>query len=84
MNDQYKTTETGITEKQRRIYYQDIVYSVCNELDSVFDVRLVCGTVENPTNEVQDALHRLVFQWKNQMVHITNLQTENARLRAST
>lgn len=32
-----------VTEKQRRIYYQDIVYSVCNSLDRIFARRILRG-----------------------------------------
>ena len=52
------------TEKDRRIYYQDIVYKVCNLLDKYHDrgpgTGLVCGTVEEPSNEVQDELATLL------------------------
>ncbi len=49
-----------ITEMDRRIYYQDIVYKICNTLD-ILDMKrpsegLVCGTVENPSTEVQDRI----------------------------
>jgi len=49
-------------EKNRRIYYQDIVYSVCNSLDRIFGNRIqrgegvVCGTFETPTTNVQDLM----------------------------
>jgi hypothetical protein len=53
-------------EKRRRVYYQDIVYAVCNELDRAFAKRVtrgegtVCGTVDSPTTQVQDLLRELV------------------------
>lgn len=47
-------------EKARRIYYQDIVYSVCNQIDKILGrkipYRIVCGTLNSPTTEVQDAM----------------------------
>ena len=43
-------------EKQRRIYYQTIVYSVCNLLDQGYTGSIVCGTIEEPSTECQDVL----------------------------
>lgn len=43
-------------EKQRRIYYQDIVYSVCNALDDMTTRIIVCGTLNAPSTSVQDAI----------------------------
>jgi len=63
-------------EKARRIYYQDIVYKSCNQLDRAFgrSVRegtgIVCGTLEHPATEVQDG--------------ITALREERDRLREAT
>ncbi len=50
------------TEKQQRVYYQNIVYEVCNLLDAAGtgDSRLVCGTVNEASTEVQDALKALI------------------------
>lgn len=49
-------------EKQRRIYYQSIVYDVCNRLDAHIGVPhghgIVCGTVNAPTKQVQETLDR--------------------------
>lgn len=42
-------------EKQRRIYYQDIVYKACNLLGK----DIVCGTIDNPSTEVQDKIREL-------------------------
>jgi hypothetical protein len=47
-------------EKERRVYYQNIVYSVCNALDVIEGSHVVCGTAGSPTTEVQDAMLRLV------------------------
>lgn len=53
-------------EKNRRIYYQDIVYAVCNELDRAFGKRVrrgegvVCGTIDEPSTQVQTFMKELV------------------------
>ena len=56
-----------MTEKNRRIYYQDIVYKVCNLLDRHYGRKpgtgLVCGTIEEPSNEVQDELVTLLNEY---------------------
>lgn len=60
-------------EEQCRLYYQDIVYHICNCLDRIQGRKvtegrgIVCGTVGSPTTEVQDAM--------------TALEAENKRLR---
>ena len=55
-------------EKRYRIYYQDIVYAVCNRLDAATGrkpgVGVVCGTADNPTTEVQEALDELLAKRK--------------------
>lgn len=49
--------EEQTKEKDRRIYYQSIVYDVCNLLDSLDGKRagtgIVCGTLDEPSREVQ-------------------------------
>jgi len=56
-------------EKKRRSYYQSIVYDVCNLLDTAMGSQpgkgLVCGTVDNPSSEVQCALKELLGQISN-------------------
>ena len=53
-------------EKDRRVYYQDIVYAVCQQLDEAFARRVhrgegvVCGTVESPSKQVQELMEELV------------------------
>ena len=49
----------GFTEKDRRIYYQNIVYDICNMLDTP-ERKIVCGTCEYPGDEVQVAVKRLL------------------------
>lgn len=55
-------------ERERRIYYQDIVYAVCSALDEIDGnhvskgTGIVCGTLGSPSTEVQDRMKRLVEQ----------------------
>lgn len=55
---------TEATELDRRIYYQNIVYDVCNALDRIFSKRpgrgVVCGTVENPSSQVQELMPEVI------------------------
>ena len=46
-------------EKDARVYYQGIVYAVCNEIDQISGTRLVCGTPAEPSTEVQEAMARI-------------------------
>lgn len=52
-------------EKRRRVYYQDIVYAVCRTLDrrKRKEQTTVCGTVNSPTTEVQDAVENLLNEY---------------------
>lgn len=45
-----------VSEKERRIYYQDIVYAVCNIIERNLGEYVPCGTVDNPTRAVQEVL----------------------------
>ena len=51
-------------EKAARVYYQNIVYATCTTLDAIEgrSIRhgkgLVCGTLETPSTEVQEAMLR--------------------------
>jgi hypothetical protein len=52
-------------EKRHRVYYQNIVYDVCRELDGASGTTLghgsiVCGTADAPTTQVQNAIHDLI------------------------
>jgi hypothetical protein len=54
------------TEKKRRVYYQHIVYSVCNMLDQI-DGRhsgnvIVCGTAEEPCSDVETRIQQLTAE----------------------
>ena len=44
-------------EKQRRIYYQDLVYSICNKIDARIGGTTITGTIERPLDS--DVLERL-------------------------
>ena len=52
------------TEKERRIYYQDIVYHVCYALDLIDEKQpghgIVCGTADEPNTDVFDRMKVLV------------------------
>lgn len=53
-------------EKKRRVYYQHIVYSVCNMLDQI-DGRhpgncIVCGTAEEQYNDVEAKIQQLTTE----------------------
>lgn len=47
-------------EKDRRIYYQNIVYEVCELLDAVYTTSTCCGIVTAPTTQVQDRVRSLI------------------------
>lgn len=55
-------------EKARRVYYQDIVYDVCNTLDTAAGRSvskgqgIVCGTLNEPHDDVQVAVKELAAQ----------------------
>jgi hypothetical protein len=40
-------------EKKWRIYYQNIVYAVCRELDKMIPGVTVCGTLLEPSSDVE-------------------------------
>ncbi len=52
-------------EKARRVYYQDIVYCICTLLETAGFTDpgkqiIRCGTVENPSTELQDKVRKLI------------------------
>jgi hypothetical protein len=55
-------------EHSRRVYYQNIVYAVCNKIDAILNRRvghgIVCGTVESQTTQVQDAMSNISETYK--------------------
>ena len=54
---------TEPTDNDRRVYYQNIVYAVCNILDSIDRKKpgtgLGCGTVGSPSRQVQERMATL-------------------------
>jgi hypothetical protein len=63
LGDQVTIRQGGtITEKDRRIYYQDIVYQVCNALDEIDGKQtgIICGTADEPNTNVADRMKHLV------------------------
>jgi hypothetical protein len=51
-------------EKQRRIYYQNIIYEICNKLDEVYTPKTVCGTIDCPSTETQARVAHIVAMYK--------------------
>jgi len=53
-----------VTEKDRRMYYQNILYHVCLCLDRIDNKSrgngIVCGCIEAPSTEVQERMDKLV------------------------
>lgn len=47
-------------EKRRRVYYQDIVYHVCNAMKRFYPTETVCGTAEQPSTHLQERLQELL------------------------
>ena len=54
-------------ERACRIYYQDIAYNVCNQLDkatgrsAMKGTGIVCGTVDEPSRQAQDVLREVLM-----------------------
>ena len=65
-------------EKNRRMYYQNIVYYVCQILDQIDRNKLginniLCGTFETPCDQVQKRMDKLLASFKpNQAVEEHN------------
>lgn len=57
-------------EKERRMYYQKIVYYICSILDDINGNKpgngIVCGTVEHPSTDVQERIEKLAKEIKRQ------------------
>lgn len=67
-------------EKRRRVYYQDIVYQICNALDRMGGT-IVCGTVEEPSTAVQTRVLGLIAELQNAKRRIAELEVRNEDLR---
>ncbi|KKN01220.1 hypothetical protein LCGC14_1129840 [marine sediment metagenome] len=50
------------TEKQRRIYYQSIIYAICDAVDEYHGSRqrVLCGSVDDPSDELQKTVSGLL------------------------
>lgn len=61
-----EAVDTTVREKQARIYYQGIVYAVCNALDQIdgkhAGAGIVCGSAAEPSTQVQDRMTALVAE----------------------
>lgn len=51
-----RASQEARDEYRRRIYYQNIVYEVCNELDKHYSTITISGTADNPSTHVIDRL----------------------------
>lgn len=55
---------SNTSEKDRRIYYQDLVYEICRLIDvangNMPGEGIVCGTVEEPSTQLQQAVTVLI------------------------
>jgi hypothetical protein len=61
-------------EKDRRVYYQDIVYAVCNHLPR----GIVCGTKYSPTTGVQDAVKALRDGLREAILYLREEQVDDS------
>ena len=74
---------TKYDEHQGRVYYQDIVYSVCCTIDRIIGGgRIVCGTYQSPTIDVQTEMHRIEGAYSAMASQLRQLRDEAAKLRA--
>lgn len=54
-------------EKARRVYYQNLVYQLCNLIDPFYGPagqKIVCGTIENPSDEPIHAMRYIIEGYK--------------------
>ena len=73
-------TDDPANEKRRRVYYQDIVYAVCNRLDKVAFGTTVCGSWAEPSTNVQDRLDDAIQRWSDARDRIESLEAEMKEL----
>ena len=84
--DEFGRPIMSITEKQRRVYYQDIVYSVCSQLDEALGRHIsksngiVCGTADSPSMEVEDTLKEVLAERHIAMNDAAHWKTEFVKL----
>ena len=68
--------DEAVKEKRRRVYYQDIVYAVCNRLDRVTPGTTVCGSWAEPSTQVQDRMDDVIQQLSEARDRIESLEAE--------
>lgn len=84
-------------EKARRVYYQNIVYAVCNTLDRINrsrgvmgevkgdgSSRVVCGTVDEPSTMAQDLMRVVEKRWDADAAELARLRCVVEKARAIT
>lgn len=86
-----KRADCADKEKDRCVYYQDIVYAVCNSLDRInrniglmghigADTgTVVCGTLDTPSDQVQRLMREVEQRIVNQKMSITHLDHKLAK-----
>jgi hypothetical protein len=80
--DSSEINETGLQyhdlkdEKRRRVYYQSIVYAVCVSLERALGMhdKIVVGTIDEPSTEMQAKIEELSKQNFMQKSEINNLR----------
>ena len=50
----------NITEKERRVYYQDLVYKAANRIDGALGGTTITGTAEHPSDNFIERLEELI------------------------
>lgn len=68
-------------EKKRSMYYQHIVYNVCNMLDQIDGRRpgngIVCGTAEEPCSDVETRIQQLTTELDSLRQQLSAAQEHN-------
>jgi len=77
-------------EQRHRVYYQNIVYDVCNRLDAVLGGKTVCGTADSPTTQVVERLAEVIERGRGEphedprrTAYVAGLERAAARLLAA-
>lgn len=71
-----------VTEKDRRVYYQNLVYAACNLLDEFLantdthGDKIVCGTADEPSSGFVEALEKLRKKWLDREKLLKDYQDE--------
>ncbi len=71
-------------EKKRSMYYQHIVYSVCNMLDQIDGRRpgngIVCGTAAEPCSDVETRIQQFITELDSLLQQLTAANAKIERL----